>query len=98
MKEHVKNVFDACVALLIVGIVIIFNAANIGESIGSIAMQLNGGTMFTEYYNDLVNASTTAFILLGFICSLVSGIGILLFNFYKAIKLDNIELEKQETP
>ena len=82
MKEKIaKNSLIVTGIAFVVGIILIFLSASIGQRLGYNAIQSNGGSMETSAYERIIAANTDNFRMGGLVISLVGGFGALLSGY-----------------
>lgn len=80
-KKFYRTTMIVGAILFIIGIILIFGATDIGRELAYHAIQANGGSMDTEEYMFIMKSQTLSFQLVGTVCSIVGGIGVLLFGY-----------------
>jgi hypothetical protein len=73
--------------LFIGGLIILLRSTDIGQGVGHKELQVNGGSMDTTQYYNIINSTTENFRTAGMVISLVGGLGVLLsgYGVYKEI-------------
>ena len=80
-KKFCRAIMISGVILFVIGIILILYAADIGRELASHAIQANGGSMAADEYMFIMQSKTLSFQLAGTVCSIVGGIGALLFGY-----------------
>lgn len=93
-KIAIKSLIVTGIAFVI-GIILIFSSAEIGQSKGMKAMTENGGMMDTNEYESIVEDSTKSYRTGGVVISLVGGFGVLISGYalYNEIDKDSLNLK-----
>lgn len=82
MKSKIaKNSLVVMGVAFIVGLILIFSSASIGESFAQNAIQANGGEMDTSEYERIITSNTENLRMVGLVISLVGGLGSLLSGY-----------------
>ena len=77
------------VVAFVVGLILIFSSASIGEYFGQNAIDANGGMMDTSEYERIITDNTENFRMGGVVLSLVGGLGLLLSGYALYTEIDN---------
>ena len=80
-KKIYKAAMISGVILFVIGILLIIYAADIGRELAYRALQANGGSMATDEFMFIMQSKALSFQLVGTVCSIVGGIGVLLFGY-----------------
>lgn len=80
-KKKLNIAQTVCLALFMVGIILLFSATKIGVSAAENAIQANGGSMDTEMFYLIMKSTTLSYQIGGAVCSLIGGIGMVLFTY-----------------
>ena len=80
-KKFYRATMIGGVILFVIGIILIFCAADIGRELAYRALQANGGSMDTDEYMFIMRSKALSFQLVGTVCSIVGGIGVFLFEY-----------------
>jgi hypothetical protein len=88
MKKKVAvSVLIFMIIISIIGVVLIFNSRNIGESMANSTITNNQGTFSVEKFNETIDTSETNFRIFGVLLAMFGGSGILLsgYSIYKEL-------------
>lgn len=80
-KKMAQTSLCVMVAAFIIGLILIFSSASVGQSMGRTAMHENGGSIDTRVYERIINSNTSNFQTAGLVLSLVGGFGVLLSGY-----------------
>ncbi|KAI4447851.1 hypothetical protein C823_002370 [Eubacterium plexicaudatum ASF492] len=80
MKNVKRNIMVVGILCLIAGLLVIFNASNIGMSIAHKAMNDNGGSMGTQMYYNIIQSNTLSYQLAGTVIAIVGGVCAVVFG------------------
>ncbi len=86
-RKFAVGVIVVMVIIFIIGIVLIFTSSAFGENAANLTLHNNGGTMDTEQFKDIINATVNNFRIFGAILAMFGGAGILLsgYTIYKEL-------------
>lgn len=80
-KKMAKTSLYMMMVAFIVGMILIFSSAAIGQGMGRSAMQANGGSIDTRVYERIIDTNTLNYRTAGAIISLIGGFGVLLSGY-----------------
>lgn len=80
-KKMAKISLGVMVTTFVIGIILIFSSASIGQNMGHNAIQRRGGSMDTSQYERIIDTNTSNFRTVGLVLSLVGGFGLLLSGY-----------------
>lgn len=85
MKNVKRTMVIVGILLFVIGILVLFNGANIGLFLAEKAIHANGGSMDTQQYHFIMESNTLSYQLGGAIIAIIGGICAVLFG-YKSVK------------
>ena len=96
-QKVAKQVLTYTAVIMVIGLVLISTSGWLGDYMGSNALQNQGGMMDTSEYERIIKNTTDNVRAIGFIVSMISGIGLVMSGHALYNQLDDQkEVEKAE--
>lgn len=96
-RKIAKQALTYTAVIMVIGLVLILTSGWLGDYMGSNALQNQGGVMDTSEYERIMQNTTENVRSIGFIVSIISGIGLVMSGYALYNQLDDqLEVEKTE--
>ena len=96
-QKIAKQALTYNAVIMVIGLVLILTSGWLGEYMGSNALQNQGGVMDTSEYERIMQNTTQNVRSVGFIVSIISGIGLVMSGYALYNQMDDqLEVEKTE--
>ena len=98
-QKIAKQTLTYTAVIMVIGLVLILASGWLGDYMGSNALQNQGGMMDTSEYERIIQITTDNVRAIGFIVSIISGIGLVMSGYALYNLLDDQgEAETSQTP